>query len=84
MPDKKPLAIDFPQEDTLLEILPRSPIFSSSKATWDGIYAEHQLHPARIGFQDNEPRFRLRLNLRFVKLSKTQSYPSEIAKQTHG
>jgi hypothetical protein len=46
MPEEKPLAVDFSQEDALEQILPRPPILSSHEAGWNGILLEYHRQPA--------------------------------------
>jgi AraC family transcriptional regulator len=45
MPEEKPLAVDFSQEDALEQILPRPPILSSHEAGWKGILLEYHRQP---------------------------------------
>ena len=46
MPEVKPFTVDFTQENALEPVLPRSPILSSHKAVWDGIFLEYHRQPA--------------------------------------
>ncbi len=41
-----PLAVDFTQENEVLQIMPRPPILSSHDLQWDGIYVQHHHQPA--------------------------------------
>ena len=41
-----PLAVDFTQENEVLQIMPRPPILSSQNLQWDGIYVQHHHQPA--------------------------------------
>lgn len=45
MPQQKPLAVDFSNEDAMKQVLVRSAILSSHKARWDGIHVEYHRQP---------------------------------------
>lgn len=46
MPEATPLALDFTQENALLQLLPRAPLLSSHQLGWDGIHAQYHRQPA--------------------------------------
>ncbi|MBW4564471.1 MAG: AraC family transcriptional regulator [Mojavia pulchra JT2-VF2] len=54
MLDEKILTVDFAQRDACSEILPRSPLFSSYDANWDGIRLDHHQQP---GYETPEHYF---------------------------
>lgn len=46
MSEATPLALDFTQENALLQLLPRAPLLSSHQFEWDGIHAQYHQQPA--------------------------------------
>lgn len=45
MPQEKPLAVDFSNENAMTQVLVRSAILSSHQAGWDGIHVEYHRQP---------------------------------------
>lgn len=46
MSETTPLALDFTQENAILQLLPRAPLLSSHQLGWDGIHAQYHQQPA--------------------------------------
>lgn len=46
MSEPQPLAVDFTQDDQILQILPRPPLRSSANLGWTGIYVQQHQQPA--------------------------------------
>ena len=46
MSEATPLALDFTQENAILQLLPRAPLLSSHQLRWDGIHAQYHRQPA--------------------------------------